>query len=448
MPAETLLTTKLRVPPARPDAVARPRLVARLQDGLRLSRRLSLVCGPPGFGKTTLLAQWAGAADQAIAWLALDETDSDPIRFVRYLVAALQQADGTLAVSLAEPAAEAAPAEQLAALINSLAASGTGALLVLDDMQTLTGPAVPELLTRLLAHQPPNLHLAIGTREDPPLPLARLRARNQLTEIREHDLRFTREEAAAFLTGTMALELPAQAVAALATRTEGWVTALQLAGLALREQDDPERFVAAFAGDDRYVVDYLLAEALSRRPEPVRAFLRATCILERLCAPLCDALTGRDDSQSVLEHLETANCFLVPLDSRRRWYRYHVLFAEALRLSLGAQERAGLHQRASAWFAAQELADLAQHHARLAAQVQSAGSGPRPPVQPLIEPLSARELEVLQLIAEGYANAEIAARLYITLATVKTHINNIYGKLGVGSRTQAVAKARGLGLLP
>jgi LuxR family maltose regulon positive regulatory protein len=284
-----------------------------------------------------------------------------------------------------------------------------------------------------------------------------MRARDQVIEIRERALRFIPEEAAAFLNQTMSLGLSSESIASLTSRTEGWITGLQLAGLALRQltgglrlQSAADEFVAAFAGDDRYIVDYLMAEVLDREPEPIRSFLRQTSILDRLSAPLCDALTGRDDSQAILEHLEGANLFLVPLDNRREWYRYHVLFAEVLRLTLTAQERIELHKKAARWFAAHGSDEFAMHHTRLAAEMSdtSSATGRRATVaQPLVEPLSERELEVLRLIAEGFSNAEIAERLVIAHGTVKRHINNIYGKLGVQSRTQAVAKAREIGLL-
>ncbi|MCX6029240.1 MAG: LuxR C-terminal-related transcriptional regulator [Chloroflexi bacterium] len=491
MTVDTLLATKLLLPTTRPDLVARPRLVARLEEGLRLGRRLTLVSAPPGFGKTTLIREWIGAVERPVAWLALDEDDNDAVRFLRYLIAALDhrsyivaqrsvvgnppaetekapqglrqvaeatfqlQTGGFQPLGLQAPPA-ASPQEMLIALINDLARAGTDVLLVLDDYHVIREFAVHDLVAFLLAHQPPGFHVVIGTREDPPLPLARLRARDQVTEIREGALRFTPEEAAAFLTQTMRLGLSPAAITSLAARTEGWITGLQLAGLALRQstgglrlQAAADAFVAAFAGDDRYVVDYLMAEVLDRAPEPLRAFLRQTSVLDRLSAPLCDALTGRDDSQAMLEQLEAANLFLTCLDNRREWYRYHVLFAEVLRLTLTPAERSELHKKAARWFQANGWGELAVHHARLTAETPPAtGTAGRHALsQPLVEPLSEREIEVLRLIAEGYANAEIAGKLYIATGTVKRHINNIYGKLDAASRTQAIAKGRALGLL-
>lgn len=452
MSADPLLCTKLRIPDARPAQVARPRLVERLEEGLRLGRRLTLVSAPPGFGKSTLIREWLAASERRAAWLTLDEGDNAPERFVRYVAAALGQPGIE-----EEPRSGAAPQDRLIALINALAAAPES-LLVLDDYQEIRNFAVHDLVAFLLAHQPSGLHLVIGTREDPPLPLPRLRALDQVTEVRARALRFTPEEAAAFFNCTLRLDLPATAVAALSARTEGWITALQLAGLALAAPAGGDRpavaadaFVAAFAGDDRYIADYLVAEVLERQPVALREFLRQTAILDRLCAPLCQAITGRDDAQALLEHLETANLFLAPLDNRREWYRYHVLFAEMLRLTLPAGQQGELHRRAAGWCDANGHPDLAVHHARRAAELAAIAANVRRPApaaeQPLIEPLSEREIEVLQLIAAGLANQEIADRLVIAPGTVKRHINNIYGKLQVASRTQAVAVARELRIL-
>jgi len=456
MTVDLLLSTKLRIPAARPGMVARSRLVAHVEEGLRLGRRLTLVSAPPGFGKTTAIQEWVGAAERPVAWLAVDQGDNDGMRFTRYLVAAVNQADTRVGQTLLQ-ASPSSPQHLLIALINDLADAGDSLTLVLDDYHWISDSAVHDLVAFLLTNQPPNLHVVIGTREDPPLPLARMRARDQVTEIRERDLRFSASEAAAFLNQTMDLGLSPQSVAALVSRTEGWIAGLQLAGLALRQpgghprlQRDADEFVAAFAGDDRYVVDYLLAEVLDRQPEPVRLFLRQTSILDRLCGSLCDAMTARENSQATLEQLVDDNLFLVRLDNRREWYRYHVLFAEVLRLMLPAPEGIELHRRASAWFQAHGHEELALHHARLAAEMSAASSAIRrrsTANRLLVEPLSERELEVLRLIAEGLSNAEIAAKLVIAQGTVKRHINNIYGKLAVQSRTRALVRARELGLL-
>jgi LuxR family transcriptional regulator, maltose regulon positive regulatory protein len=440
MSAGPLLATKMIRPALRADLVPRGRLLARLDDGLAIGRPLTLVSAPPGFGKTALILQWLEHLDRPVSWLTLDESDNDAGRFFRYLATAL----GHPEVATGDDTGVG-----LAALINALTRESTPRVLALDDYQAITDFAVHDLVAFLLTHPPPCLHTIISTREDPPLPLARLRGRDQLTEIRERSLRFTPDEAGQFFIRRCILSIPAAAVDALAARTEGWITALQLASVALQSASAPEEFARTFAGSDRFVADYLMEETLSRQPESVRGFLRQTAVLDRLCARLCDDLTGRQDSQEVLEYLEAANLFLEPLDSRREWWRYHALFADMLRLTLTTAEQRALHIKAAGWCEANGVPDLAVHHARRAAELAPAAPTPRRPgsAQPLIEPLSERELEVLRLIAAGLSNQAIGRQLHIAEGTVKRHVNNIYGKLQVGSRTQAVAVARELGLL-
>jgi LuxR family maltose regulon positive regulatory protein len=450
MTMDGLLSTRLQIPPLRLDAVARPHLVGRLEDGLPRGHHLTLLSAPAGFGKTTLIREWIDATDRLVAWLSVDEGDNNATRFLRYLMASFGQASEYLGYVPLPATLFASAEEQVVSLINDLATIGSDLLLVIDDYHLIRDFAVHDLVTFVLENQPRNLHVVIATRQDPPLPLARMRARAQLTEVRERALRFTVEEADGFLNETMNLDLSPASVATLTSRTEGWITGLQLAGLALRQTGNAEDFVAAFAGDDRFIVDYLLAEVLERQPEAVHNFMRQTSILVRLCAPLCDALTGRDDSQAMLERLEAANLFLVGLDHRREWYRYHVLFSEALRLGLTVQEQIALHEKAASWFQAHDMDQFATHHARQVARTTRIPAPARRQAianQSLLEPLSEREIEVLRLIAIGLSNREIAERLVIAPGTVKRHSNNIYGKLGVRSRTQAVARGRDLGLL-
>jgi LuxR family maltose regulon positive regulatory protein len=286
-----LLATKTIRPALRADRVQRARLLARLDEGLALGRALTLVSAPPGFGKTTLMLQSLARIDRRVGWLTLDEGDNDPAVFLRYLAAALGHRD---------PGAGIDARAGLAALINALAYEGAEYVVALDDYQVITNFAVHDLVAFLLSHPPPCLHVIIGTREDPPLPLARLRGRDQLTEVRERHLRFTAEETAAFLHCGDSPRLPQTVVDALAARTEGWITALQLAGVALQSAPSPDEFARTFAGSDRFVADYLMEEALARQPESARVFLRQTAALERLCAPLCNALTDREDSQAML----------------------------------------------------------------------------------------------------------------------------------------------------
>src|SRR5271170_2527536 len=364
---DVLLATKLHVPRPRPGFVPRPRLVGALDEGL--ARRLILVCAPAGSGKTALLADWASGS-RPVAWLSLDAADNDPVRFWRHTVAALDRARpgiGERVGLLLGPPAPASFEGLVTALINDLAARpGDGeVLLVLDDYHLIDARPVHGSLGFLLEHLPPGLHLVLASRADPPLPLARLRAGGQLAELRTADLRFSAGEAAALLRESAGADLPAAAVAALAARTEGWVAGLRLAALSLARQTDPAGFVAAFSGSHRYVLDYLTEEVLDRQQEELRTFLLETSLLERLSGGLCDAVTGRTDSRAMLERVEQAGLFLVPLDEVRGWWRYHHLFADLLRARLQQQRPGrvpGLHRAAAAWCEEHGLADDAVRH--------------------------------------------------------------------------------------
>jgi LuxR family transcriptional regulator, maltose regulon positive regulatory protein len=362
-----LLATKLFVHRAQPGFVSRPRLVVRLNE--ELARGLVVVCAPAGFGKTSLLADWARAGRRPVAWLSLDQGDNDPARFWRHVVAALNRVRSAVAERVAPLLGPPAPPSfegLVSALINELAAQPDQVVLVLDDYHLIEAQPVHTSLGFLLEHRPPALQLLLASRADPPLALARLRARGQLAELRARELRFTTEEAAALLHAAVGPDLTDAAVAALVARTEGWAAGLQLAGLSLRGQPDVAEFVAAFSGSHRYVLDYLAEEVLDRQPEQVRAFLLETSVLERLSGDLCDAVTGRSDGQRLLEQLERANLFLVPLDEVRGWWRYHHLFADLLRVHLQQQrpERVPqLHRAAAAWSQAHGLADDAVRHA-------------------------------------------------------------------------------------
>jgi LuxR family maltose regulon positive regulatory protein len=318
---------------------------------------LTLVSAPAGFGKTTLLTEWLAAGNgRSAAWLSLDQRDDDPVVFWTYLLAALQTTDpgvgaGALAL-LQEP--HASIDEVLATLVNDLDAVQGDVVLVLDDYHLIETREVHDGMAFLLEHLPPPVHVVIATRADPPLPLARMRARGELVEVRADDLRFTTEEVSAYLDEATGRALGAEQVAALESRTEGWIAALQLAALSMRGREDVAGFIAGFAGDDRYIVDYLVEEVLQRQPDDVRTFLLQTAILSRLSGDLCDAVVGRDGGTAVLEALDRANLFLVPLDDRRHWYRYHHLFADVLHARLLAEQPdrvPELHRRAGAWHA-------------------------------------------------------------------------------------------------
>ena len=362
-----VLATKLYSPPPRANAVARPRLLERLDAGVH--RKLTLVSAPAGFGKTTIVNDWLAWCGRPAAWLSLDKNDSTPTRFVTYLIAALQTAEPRLSAGvLAELQSPQPPPTEalLSTLLNEVSALPDKLVLVLDDYHLIDAQAVDTALSFFLEHLPPNLHLVITTREDPQLPLARLRARDQLTELRANDLRFSDPETAAFLNRGMNLELSAEDISALEARTEGWIAGLQLAALSVQSRDDVSGFVTAFAGDNRYIADYLVEEVLLQQGEPVRAFLLQTSILERLSGPLCDAVTGQTGAQEMLETLEHSNLFVIPLDDKRRWYRYHHLFADVLQTYLikeQPQQPSALHKRASAWYEQNDLGPEAIHHA-------------------------------------------------------------------------------------
>ena len=387
-----VLRAKLHIPHTRPELVSRPRLIERLNEGLHLGRRFTLISAPAGYGKTTLLSEWLHAKDEEpaslspahvtlhpprVAWLSLDEADSDPARFLAYLAAALQSAVGEDEVATG-PTAQLSEAV-LAPLLDVVSAVPATIILVLDDYHRITAQAVHDALAFLLDHAPNNLHLILATRADPPFPLARLRGQGQLTELRQADLRFTQHEAIAFLEKVTDLSLSSHDVAVLNEHTEGWVAGLQMAALSMRNQEDVPGFVAAFAGSHRYILDYLLEEVLYREPEHVQAFLLQTSILERLCGPLCDAILApggpaswgaAPDSQSVLEYLERSNLFITPLDDHREWYRYHQLFIDLLRQRLhriSPDLTSHLHRRASTWYAEHAMLPEAIEHS-LAAQ--------------------------------------------------------------------------------
>src|SRR2546421_3419376 len=429
-PVDPLLATKLHVPRPRPHLVHRPCLIQRLQQGME--RALILSAAPVGFGKSTLLSDWLASSAIPVAWLSLEPQDDEPARFLSYLLAALQTYDphlGTIRQVLHHqpPSME----SMLTLLINSLllrrATVQEHFVLVLDNYQVITNECIHRALSFLLEHLPPRMHLVLATREDPPLPLAQLRGRDDLLELRATDLRFTQEEAATFLREVMGLPLSTEESALLQARTEGWITGLQLAAFSLQGRDDPETFITAFSGSHHYVVDYLLEEVLNRQSEAVQDFLLQTCILDRLSAPLCDAVREQGGSQVLLDFLERANLFLVALDDQGQWYRYHRLFAESLRRLLQQTTPAlvpNLHLRASRWYEQQGLFAEAVSHA-LAASV------PQP--CPLVELLTGREREVWQLLLHGASNREIARHLVVSMNTVKKHVLNICRKLNVRS---------------
>ena len=379
--ATPILTTKLNAPPPRVDCVSRPRLLARLDE--TLAARLTLVCAPAGFGKTTLVTSWLQglAARQPaprIAWLSLEEDDDAPLRFAAYLTAALQTLDGGIGQSLRSllESPQPPPVNHLMTLLlNDLADLAHPCVLVLDDFHLIGHPDLNAGVAFFLEHLPPQLHLVLATREEPKLPLARLRVKWPVVELRLEDLRFNREEAAAFLDQTMGLRVDAEVVAALEDRTEGWIAGLQMAALSMRGGARRPGLTAPLADDHGVhgdIIDYLGAEVLRQQPAEIRTFLRQTSILERFSAPLCDAVTGQEDSRRFLAQIAQANLFLVPLDDQRRWYRYHSLFADFLRAELAGWEQRELHQRASRWHEAHGFTPEAIKHALAAKDLDAA----------------------------------------------------------------------------
>jgi len=368
--------SKSGIPPPRAKIVLRPRLIEQLNEGLE--GKLTLISAPAGFGKTTLVNEWISSCGRPVAWLSLDEGDNDPSRFLSYIIAALQTIKAEIGAGLLGVLQSPQPPSTesiLTSLLNEIVTIQDSFLLVLDDFHVIDAKLVENALIFLIEHLPPQMHLLIATREDPSLPVARYRAQGQLTELRTDDLRFTPSEAAEFLNQVMNLNLSAEDITSLDTRTEGWIAGLQMAAISMRGLTDTSRFIQSFAGSHRFVLDYLVEEVLHRQPYEVQAFLLRTSILERLCAPLCDAVLDDTSAsgQKTLEYLERANLFIVPLDNVRCWYRYHHLFVELLRQRLGQRqtsaEIAEYHMRASQWYENHNLDIEAFQHAATAGEV-------------------------------------------------------------------------------
>ncbi len=382
--ARPILATKLYAPPPRPNLVGRRRLIHRLEQGLQLGCKLTLISASAGFGKTTLISEWlqlqttetdAPHTPAQIVWLSLDADDNDPARFLTYLVAACQKLEPSIGQTLLQ-LSQLPPADTLVTLlVNDLVTIPHTFALVLDDYHVIHTPLLHEIVELLLKRQPPQMHLIIITREDPPLPLPRLRVRGQVIELRQQDLRFTAAESATFLNQTMGLNLTPKAIQALEDRTEGWIAGLQLAALSLqgRTVERVDDFINAFSGSHRYVIDYLVEEVIQQQPHNLRQFLIQTSALDRFCPSLCDAITGRKDSRAIFAKLEHDNLFLIPLDDRREWYRYHHLFSEFLRTEMKSEQQLDIYLKAAYWFESNGFLAEAIKYALAAANFDEAG---------------------------------------------------------------------------
>lgn len=368
-----LIKTKFYVPRLRPTHVARPRLLDYLNNafiqGDSFSRKLTTVCAPAGYGKTTLAIDWLGTLDLPVCWLSLDESDNDPVRFLTYLVHAIRQVHpefGNAALGMLQSPQLPPPEALLTPLLNEIETARSPFVLLIDDYHLIQTPAIHQYLNFLADYQPPQMHTVVVSREDPPLPLHRYRARGEMLEIRQENIRFTLEETADFIENLVEQKLSAESLKTVEHRTEGWVTGMQLLALSLQEHQDADDFIRAFKGSDRFVLDYLFEEVFQRQPEEVQAFLLKTSILEHLTAGLCQAVTGDEDSRKILEVLDQSNLFILPIDHTHTWYRYHRLFLDLLRHRLRLQKeisQADLHRRASLWYEEEGYLEKAVNHA-------------------------------------------------------------------------------------
>lgn len=429
-----LLATKFFAPTLSPQVVERPHLLARITAVAPLHRPLTLVSAPAGYGKSTFVSQWLRQQPHPFAWLSLEPADDQPGRFFTCFVTALRHLDNTFAADLLATlqAGQVPPLDTLVtALVNEILTWQSQRILVLDDFHHIQDPAILDVLVALLSQQLPNLHLTLVTREDPPLPLARWRARGQLTELRVADLRFSEAETNQFLQRAAGLALSVEEVAILTERTEGWPAGLQLASVSLQGHENPRVFVQNLSGAHRFILDYLTEEALKTQPAEVQTFLLETAILPRLTGELCDAITARNDSASLLERLLAANLFIIPLDDEGRWYRYHHLFAELLQHRL-RRERADrlpeLHRRASLWHEQQNMPGPTIEHALAAGDYTRA--------------LAALENYHWRLLTQGYARALVqwAKALPHDLRRRSAKINAaiVWGKILQGGHIQAI----------
>jgi len=443
----SLITTKIVVPPARPHMVVRQRLLEVMEDAI--SRPLTLISAPAGFGKTTLITSWLYETgnESRTAWLSLDQDDSDPVHFAYYMIATLQGIEprvGRAPISLLGSLKMPGLKDLMSLLLNEIAAAQERILLVLDDYHTVRNPDIDSALTFLIERMPERLRLIVATREEPQLPLARWRTLERVVEIGLDELRFSYDEAVLFFRQTMGLNIDSRSARTLEARTEGWIAGLQMAALSLRLRGREEtlsetaKAVATFSGRHRYLVEYLAAEVLKRQSDDIRAFLHRTAILDRLCAPLCDAVAGRVDSKDVLSYLDQANMFLIRLDDDREWYRYHQLFADHLRSGVPAAEQRELHQKASAWYEANGFGAEAIKHAMAS---KDTGASVRLIRSHVEESLSRGEMPTLLSWLDGLP--ESVLRLHSDLAGYKSWLLYLRGQSALGQTYSALANGVG-----
>ena len=485
IPEESILRTKLHRPPISADIIPRARLIKFLESGIQ--KTLTLISAPAGYGKSILASQWLEISCLPSIWVSLDESDNDVSAFLKYVLEAIQslfpqQVLKTKSlVGLAE-----LPSLKVTGryLLNDLEALSERFILVLDDYHYISNTAVHDLLAELLIHPSPAMHLVLITRRDPPLALASLQARGILTELPSKLLRFSSSETKLLLERILRRTISDKSAAVLEEKMEGWVTGLLLAAMSIRGKPDQERIVDELQGPVQYIKDYLITEVLNSQSAPIRHYLLSTSILDRFCADLCDVLGGVDakpsegkiDGAAFIAKLQKDNLFLVALDTENRWFRYHHLFHQLLQDQLNKgwrpEEIAALQSRANAWFAENDTIDDAKNHTLAAFSDDEhrtlpdansllippslRGVGPHHPLspspshpspQPLVDPLTNRELDILELLSQRLSNKEISAKLFISPNTVKKHLDNMYGKLNVGSRRQAVEKAKKIGIL-
>jgi LuxR family maltose regulon positive regulatory protein len=449
-----LLPSKFQIPSLPAHHVPRTQLVTALNQHIKA--RLTLISAPAGSGKTTLLASWARASTLPLAWLSLEAADNDPLRFLYYLVTALARLDAHLTEQATLITPDTTWEDVLTRLLANLAHMLTGdAILILDDYHCITNASIHTMLQFVIDHAPTQLHLMIGTRSDPPLSLPRLRAHSQLRQLETDALRFSSTELQEFFR-EIALDLSREEQQAIEQQTQGWIVGAQLLALGQHNHKASATLHQATPGVHCFFVEYVTEEILAQQPAHIHSFLVYTSILERLTDSLCRSVTGRADSPRLAD-LSRSNLLLQAVDDVGQWYRYHPLFAEVMRIYLRTEEPGmlpELYRRASAWYQQHDMSEegrtFATRYAALASNIDApiiAGNTSNSPHTPLLDPLSAREQEVLHLLAEGFTNQQIADRLIISPHTVKLHVKHILARLAVSNRTQAVARARELQLL-